>query len=499
MAGSGLPRPMRLLAPLVLALTLLAGCTSPPTATSSNAPHPLPPATAATAVALAQTPGQDATAVAVTGVGAAVFYTGHQMGEPTIGVSKAGRIFAASDTADPQFGFRTDIIRSDDGGRNWTDVSPIVAGHKTHPATFDPMLWLDVDTNRVFDIDQIGLNCNYISSTDDDGATWTPPTPVCPLPVSDHQTLVTAHPTTIPATPVYPKIVYMCSNELVQTDCARSLDGGLTFQLATSPFTFANPTVTGDGGTLSCGALVGHLKADPDGTIYLPNACNHPAIAITHDSMTTWKLVAVSQDDTNGLDPTIAVGQNGTVYFTYETAAGLLKMAASKDQGATWSTPIPLLPPGVTAANLPASAAGKGDRVVTMYYGTQFPKGYAGLRTGTHDNATWDGYFTIVEGALGEHPTLLTVHINPMDDPLFRGACGPGRCPPGLYDFMDVQVDADGRPWGVLVDGCTDACATANGKAADSTAVDGLVVSLATGPSLNDGSPLVPIHGAKST
>ncbi|MCA1818777.1 MAG: glycoside hydrolase [Halobacteriales archaeon] len=481
----------------VLLVALLAGCAStPPPADDHTTP---PPAADIRQVAAITVVANGTTApVVATDVVPALFDTGHQMGEPTIGVTKDGRIFVASDTADQAAsGFRTDILRSDDGGRNWTDVSPFLLSQKTHPVTGDPMIWLDVDTGRLFDMDQIDIYCDYISSTDDNGATWTPPTPSCPMPVSDHQTIVTGKPTTIPASPLYPKIVYMCSNQLAQTQCGRSLDGGLSFHVAASPFTATSQQA--DEKPVECGALVGHLKPAADGTLFLPNGnCGKPVIAVTKDSMTTWTLHVVSDIESIGLDPSVAVGGDGTVYFTWVDAKGLMQMAASKDGGQSWGKPVALMPEGLTAANLPASAAGNGDRMVAFYYATDFAGGYAKLKSGKHDDATWGAYFAIVANASSAHPTITTVRLNPIDDPMFRGPCGPGRCPPGLYDFMDVQVDQDGRPWAVLVDGCQADCAAAGGKATDSTAVAGMVGTLAEGPSLLDGTPLVAIHGAKA-
>ncbi|MEA3202505.1 MAG: hypothetical protein QOI63_171, partial [Thermoplasmata archaeon] len=320
MEGAAVAAPMRqsLLALLGVAI-LAAGCTQSP---ASHATTSLPPAPAAVAQAVRHVAGRNDTALAADGVRELLQATGHDGGEPTIGVDDAGHLYVTAATFKPDplvapAGMpRTDILRSDDGGATWADVSPLAAGQKTHPFTGDPLLYLDTDTSRLFDLDQIDVACDYISSTDDHGATWTPPTDACPVPVSDHMTMVTAKPTLLPVSPLYPKSIYFCSNQLADAQCGRSLDGGNTFQTTTPPFSAA-PTGSTDQ-QLNCGALVGHLKAARDGTVYLPNACDRPVLAITHDGMLSWTLVAVSPERTEpGPDPAVAVAPDGALYYTY--------------------------------------------------------------------------------------------------------------------------------------------------------------------------------------
>jgi len=488
---------MRMLLALVAVAALVAsGCSSHPAAA--------PPAQAAaptilTATALQNLAGQNATARAVQGVSAAAFPTAHDGGEPTIGVTDEGRIFVTSATFHNFGGPRTDILRSEDGGKTWSDVSPLVAGTRSHPVTGDPMLFLDVETNRLFDIDQIDIACDYLSSSDDNGYTWTPAVPACLYPPSDHQTITTGTPKLLPASPVYGKTIYVCMNQVAQTNCERSLDGGLTFQQATPPFQGVDLSEgSGDPTNAVCSGLVGHLKAAPDGTLYLPrDQCGRPLVAISKDSATTWTVKQVSDQKVQGSDPAVAIDENGTAYYTWNVPGGLL-LSSSKDQGATWSDPVQVMAPGLTAANIPAIAAGHGDRVVLAYYATASPGGYPPIQKDQKvaDNATWDAYLAVVTNATSATPTVLTVRLNDAGDVLARGNCGPGRCF-GVFDFIDVQVDHDGRPWVALVDSCHDACDKAGGTEKDNGGGRGLVGTLAQGPNLWDGTPLPPVHGAR--
>ena len=76
-------------------------------------------------------------------------------GEPTIGITRTGAVFYPAidfDVYVPSQGNlpSTRFIRSTDGGETWTDKSPQVAGVRTHPTSFDPFLYVDPTTGRVW-------------------------------------------------------------------------------------------------------------------------------------------------------------------------------------------------------------------------------------------------------------------------------------------------------------------------------------------------------------
>lgn len=478
-------------------LLAAAGCTQGPATKSTTTTSGSPAVTMLDGESITFVAGHNETAR----LASATSYrmpTGHDSGEPTIGVSKAGRLFVTSATFTGVGGNpRTDLFRSDDAGLTWKDISPLTAGQKSHPITGDPMLYFDSDTGRLFDIDQIDIACDYISVSDNNGDTWLPPTDACLYPPSDHQTIATGKPPQGLATPLYPKTVYVCMNQVAQTNCERSLDGGLTFQQASPPFQGAQQS--GDAPNLPdvCSGLVGHLKSAPDGTLYLPrDQCGRPLVAVSHDGALTWTVTQVSKVASIGSDPAVTVAADGTAYYTWATPNGLL-LSTSKD-GTTWSPPVQIMAPGLTAANIPAIAAGTGDRVAIAYYATGTPGGYASIQKSqtNADKATWTAYLAIVGNATSAAPTLLTTRLTNSTDVLARGNCGPGRCK-GVFDFIDVQVDADGRAWVALTDSCPAKCDAPDATEKDNGGGLGLVGTLATGPSLLDGSPLVAIHPAK--
>jgi hypothetical protein len=190
---------------------------------------------------------------------------GVRCGEPTGGVTwKNDQIW--------QVCF-ADVYRSADHGTTWQKAST----QASSPTTLDPYMWVDTYTDRVYSV-QLYVGCSYLAYTDDYGANWVPNPVACGIPVNDHQTLAGGPPAApVSSNPVYKNHLYYCVNQLQDTMCARSYDGGITWTGTVAQLT-AFDVEAGRG----CSAINGHVVVGKDGTAYLPKRqCTRPVVLVT--------------------------------------------------------------------------------------------------------------------------------------------------------------------------------------------------------------------------
>jgi hypothetical protein len=410
---------------------------------------------------------------------ARLFRLNNAAAEPTLGLTKEGTVFYTA--ADINRLNRVDIFKSTDGAASWENVSPAIGGRNIHAVTLDPYIWVDPWTDRVYTID-LTVACSLLSYTDDGGKTWVTNPLACGRPVNDHQTLFGGPPAT--TSPVlYENILYYCWNDIATSSCSKSTDGGLTFHPTGSPAFTGVSTGEGQGNSGQlCGGLHGHGVVGEDGTIYLPREyCNQPWLAISTDEGVTWSRVRVADlPASGGPDPSVAVDKKGNIYYIFTSDDRLPYLVTSRDGGKSWSRPVMIAAPGVNETNLATIDAGKPGAVAIAYMGTTNSPGdpwEGNLYAGT----TWNAYVTVSTNAFARSPRFTSATINDPKDPVFRRNCGPGRCG-AVFDFIDVVIGPDGRPYGAFVDGCMDVCATPGGVA--NFGSEGLVGTIAGGPRL---------------
>jgi hypothetical protein len=435
-------------------------------------------------------------------------FIGRESGEPTVGVDKSGAIFFPGDTFDTPGNTlaRNLEMRSTDGGRTWTDVSPKTAnaGPNSHPVTLDTITYVDKDYGRVFTVDTLAAEGSLLSFTDDRGATWTSSFSAAEG-VDDHETIaagvVPAGSGLVTLDPKFPKIVYYCVNTVAAVSCSRSLDGGVTFTQMNSPFP-THPAQSLPDSAL-CSSLTGHLQTDSRGYVYLPSAfnedqgCGIPSVAVSTDGGTTWVDHPVSQihDPLNAMAVAADNGGNNTnLYVVWQDDKwNLPYLAVSKDLGVHWSTPVMIAPPGVKVTNFPSLAVGDRGHVVVTFPGSTD----AHANTDKH-KSPWSYYVVFSQNALSEHPTFVSqVARIPTSlgggTTMHRGPCS-GRCA-GLFDFLDVQTaPTPGSPaYATLSDDCTGACVkSAAGKSNDTDAGAGILVRELAGPSMSGRAAALP-------
>ncbi len=240
----------------------------------------------------------------------------------------------------------------------------------------DAILTIDHHTNRTQAAGLLIAGSN-VSLSDNDGTSWTQGT--FPLPHSpDHET-INGGPYHSPAPPLagkagYPDAVYYCSQNVVQAAgafCGRSDTGGVTW----------NPSTLVFAGT-DCGAIHGHVKVGPDGTVYLPQrACGATqGMAVSFDNGATWVIERVPDGSTIGLnssDPSVAPAPDGkTLYYAYQDGFGNPAVAVSSDRGkdGTWSPSTNVGAPfAIKNTKFPEIVVGDPDRAAVTFLGTTTP------------------------------------------------------------------------------------------------------------------------------
>ncbi len=412
---------------------------------------------------------------------------GRKAVEPTIGLTNQGNAFIVAsyfDGLSPATP-RTLIYASYDKNRSWHDVTPYIAGQSFPPTTLDPYLYVDRSTGRVFSDDLLAA-CSELLWSDDQGKTWSKGNPqACESPVDDHQTIVAGKPTAGVTTVGYPNVIYYCVNKIADAQCARSIDGGMTFGPTGAP-AFEGVQQPGDGSPHSgpiaeCGGLHGHIITDPGGRLFLPKGhCDQPWLAISEDGGTTWHQTLVNRMVVAGIQTAVASDTAGNLYYVWWAHdTDLPYMAVSRDHGLSFGPAMLVAPPGVQAVNFPSIDASDPGHVVLTFPGTTDPLPSAAR--------PWNYYMAVTTNALDDQPVFHSATANAVDKPIHRGLC-LGRCA-GMFDFLDTKFAANGEAWGAEVQTCTsDACETASGPAlsAREAANDaqGIVVRELSGPGI---------------
>ncbi|MEE3303836.1 MAG: sialidase family protein [Candidatus Thermoplasmatota archaeon] len=415
----------------------------------------------------------------------ATYYgTGYDTFEPTIGITSSGAIFFTNWNG---LGDGTHIIRSRDLGQTWEDVGPFGMSDDQGqtPNSNDPYLYVDKFSDRLVKFDMHALTMMFVEYSTDDGETWSAPFPVegyyAP---QDHQSIASMpHSNAIVGDVVYVYCINTGSPAL-GAQCSRSLDGGHSWD----PQRIGYPTESFGN---QCSGLHGHVAGGSDGSIYRGNpSCEGPAVYASHDGGYTWSEHTITtevpmQQGWHSHEVAVAVDEGGNVHATWISIDQMPWYAYSRDRGETWSEPMMVAAPNVTETGFPTIFAGEEGRVVLGYIGEVNDCETTGNNTTEGNNSVcgWGGYMAIMTDAFAENPLITSVVVNLPEDPLdITSDCGNVRCG-GFGDFIDVELDDNGRPW----------IALAHNAAGTEEAVIG---TLMTGPSLYGEVGQLPILAA---
>jgi hypothetical protein len=365
---------------------------------------------------------------------------GASAGEPTLGVNES--------TGAVMFIAGTETLKVDiqsNTSATWTNVS----APQTSLITFDPILFTDQQTNRTFVSQLLPTKISLMAYTDDDGVSWQPSMGAGINSGVDHQTVGGGPfaPGLLQPLTAYPNIVYYCSQDIALAQCATSLDGGTTFGLAVPIYNLTQ-----------CSGLHGHVKVGPDGTAYVPNKnCNgQQGMAASSDNGLTWSVTTVPGSSAGSSDPSVGIATDGTVYFGFGGGDGHA-YAAVYDPSGGWSNLQDVGAAfGIRNIAFPAVVAGDGDRAAFAFLGTTA----AGAATADNPAFVADWHLYVAHTYDGG-VSWVTVDVTP-NDPVQRSTictagttCGTTR---NLLDFMDATVDAQGRVLVGYADGCVGTC-----------------------------------------
>jgi hypothetical protein len=410
--------------------------------------------------------------------------------EPSLGITSSGCIF---------FIAMEKVMRSCDHGESWEDVT----GAACSFTTSDPYGWVDPITDRIFNVQMMGLETSWICWSDDDGETWIGnPHDSGTTPINDHIKLATG-PWTGSGYGIggafsqafYETAVYYCYNKLLGIFCFTSFDGGATFEAGGQIFGLAS----------SNGGLHGAITSAPDGTVYVTPRVETPTVIVSDDNGLTWFERTMGEDVGTPYprkNSEVATDTESNAYHIWTGADEGIYMSRSTDSGQSWEQNSSRISPiQVISTAFPQIDAGDPGRIAITYLGSQ---DVSELQQPNLDGNPWDGnahyansnvsyylYVTYSLNALDENPVFHTVRASV--DPVQVGSIclNSGDCRDiggsnrNLLDFNDLHIDHEGRVYIAFADGCTGDCAASdNPQPEDSRSRRATMCFLGSGPSL---------------
>ena len=307
----------------------------------------------------------------------------------------------------------------------------------------------------------------YLLATPDDGQHWHH-TSVPGFLYQENARFTSAPPAPHQATTAggYPDATYWCGNRdvgfteplILERECYRSLDGGVSWEQRSILFTNPLPRHP------ECGANAEDISSGDgyypegaaDGSLYLMVSCGGTVyLARSTDEAATFPIIYSGQPPkpltlpvpagSGGFGfPELRVGEIGAVHELYlvhsETSGSTTRLVlrTSHDGGRTWAGALILTPKGLPSIELWAVAV-RGTEVAVSY-----------LSKSRTVPGRYDGYVSATRDALAASPTVWTATINPPSAPMLTSAPQSAK-----DDFIDVAIAPDGSPWASFFSPCS--------------------------------------------
>ena len=334
----------------------------------------------------------------------------------------------------------------------------------SNKATTDPIFLSDPTTGRLWAM-QLAGGDSVTDISDDDGETWSPAVSGGVGTGVDHEGAgVGPYPSgaVIVPPPTFQTALYYCSQQVGEADCARSDNGGLSYGPIIPIYNSA---------TTKCVGLHGHPKVAADGTVYVPNkGCGldtpvlgegKVAMIVSEDAGVTWTIRPVP-DSSGGLsskgDPSIAIDADGTVYIAYQDLhTNQMRVAVTHNKGATYSPSVDVgAGANIKYSVFPAAAAGDAGRVAVAFFGSTFTGSSTDFK---FTDMSFPGIWYLYVATTYNGGTSWDVTNATPDNPI-QGFGGIGNSGDNRnhYDFIDCQIDTQGRIIASNSIGCSAAC-----------------------------------------
>jgi hypothetical protein len=144
----------------------------------------------------------------------------------------------------------------------------------------------------------------------------------------------------------------------------------------------------------------------------------------------------------------VTVDAQGNLYAVWSDDSDLLpRLSVSKDEGATWSSPLAIGAPGVKTSAYPAVTVSSAGAVAVAYYGSTQAR-VTGDGYYTSDGLPYGAYLVVTQNPSASAPVFWSATFNDPTRPIFMGLSYR------ISEYLGYPAFAsDGSIWAAYVNG----------------------------------------------